>query len=228
MPAPFAAKGSRRWLQIAVNRAAECINQPIRHGLKLPDTESIEWLSPLQQDGFVEYRDGRALTRLGVRLLRRPLSGFWPTRGPVWDGLALTDSGACLLIEAKAHIPEMLSPASKAVDLESKKLIRSSLRQVQRTLAPRATRDWSTLEYFYQYTNRLAFLHLLQTLNDEPAHLINVYFVNATDMGGPSTSEEWQGAIALLECYLGIRHHRLAHFVHPVFVDVAHLPKVAS
>ena len=101
-----AQRGSQRWLQIAVNRCPEVINSTIVNELGLCSSEKIEWLSPLECDGFVEYRDEQFIKRLGESLDKRPLKDFWPNSGPRWDGLALTSSGCLLLLEAKANIPE--------------------------------------------------------------------------------------------------------------------------
>ena len=45
---------------------------------------------------------------------RRLLQHFGPSVGPQWDGLARSDVGNILLVEAKAHIDELFSPACQA------------------------------------------------------------------------------------------------------------------
>lgn len=50
-----------------------------------------------------------------------------------------------------------------------------------------------------------------------------VYFVNDTEMDGPKTKTEWQGAIKLLHSYLGIGKHKLSKYIADVFVDVREL-----
>ena len=86
----------------------------------------------------------------------------------------------------------------------------------------RSASDWSRL--CYQYTNRLAHLRFIRNLNRIPAYLIFVYFLNATDMGGPETAEEWAGAIRLMHAMLGIDERRLQilfnHAIVEVFIDV--------
>ena len=82
--------------------------------------------------------------------------------------------------------------------------------------------DWSTS--FYQYTNRLAHLYLLRVLNDLPAYLAFVHFINASDVDGPKTRLEWDGAIGLLEEFIGVRRDRkLRPYVIHAFVDVREL-----
>jgi hypothetical protein len=93
----------------------------------------------------------------------------------------------------------------------------------------RSAADWSGRGY--QYTNRLAHLYFLRNLNRIPAYLVFVHFLNATDMGGPTTVEEWAGAIRLLHAMLGIDERRLhkafGHGVIEVFIDVKDI-EVAS
>ena len=87
IPHPVALKGSQRWLQLAVNRCPTVIDRAIRSA-DIDLSDSIEWMSPLESDGFAEYQDSAFTDRLGISLEQRALSAFWPTGGPVWDGLA--------------------------------------------------------------------------------------------------------------------------------------------
>src|SRR5438045_3142137 len=107
----LAAKGSQRWLQLAVNDSPELLVKELAPSLPLGHG-AIEWLSPLRTDSpaFCEYRDDACLQKLRVRLDKRALATFWPSRGPMWDALGRTESGELLLVEAKAHIAEMVSP----------------------------------------------------------------------------------------------------------------------
>jgi hypothetical protein len=222
-PAPtFASKGSQRWLQIAVNRSPHMLDEPLRTSAGLAPESPIEWLSPRAEEGFIEYRDGSTVDRLGIQLTKRTLADFWPARGPVWDGLARAATGDVFLVEAKAHIGEMVSGRSRASEASMAK-IRESLRAVQREIAPGADEmDWAGT--FYQYANRLAHLHLLRVQNGIPAHLVFVYFLNAADVGGPSERAEYEGATKIIEHYLGIRQSKLSRFVHKLYVDVRNLP----
>src|SRR5258706_9348675 len=134
----MAQKGSQKWLQIGVDKYPETLNAAIRSSMEVPSGTTIEWLSPLASEDYVEYRDEAFITKLGLSLKHRPLGEFWPTRGPVWDGLARTAMGDLLLVEAKGHIPEMVSPASKASPA-SLKLIEKALAETRAALAPRTT-----------------------------------------------------------------------------------------
>ncbi|MFZ3116035.1 MAG: hypothetical protein WA121_10590 [Syntrophales bacterium] len=215
----FAAAGSQRWLQIAINRYSTIINSAFQEVLGLSPNDNIDWASPLRADQFKEYRDMEALRRLGVQSLsRRKLREFWPNRGPVWDALARTTSGELIFVEAKAHIAEAASPGTKA-SMNSLELIKQSLAEARRFYAPKATAEWSGI--FYQYANRLAHHYLFRELNQLPSHLVFLYFINAADVGGPGAKLEWQGAIQLLHAALGLAPGKLPHGVHEVFLDAS-------
>ena len=229
---PKASKGSQRWLQILVNRCPQLLNEQI-----LPQMGGlgarIEWLSPLENDRYAEYRYQDFLERLKIQLDRRPLKSFWPRRGPQWDALGLVNGKEPILLEAKAHIAELNSPASQARG-PSRDKIRQSLEEARRFFCRRASsandktpaRDWLTT--FYQYTNRLAHLYLLREANRIPAHLVFLYFVNAEDVRGPTTREEWRGATNPCHILLGIGANRSPAHVIDAFVDVADLREASS
>lgn len=220
----FAKKGSQRWLQVAVERAPELLDSPLRQAMKLPADAVVEWLSPVRAEKFAEYRDGYAFEnpRWTLPLKKRPLGQFWPARGPMWDGIARVD-GHFLLVEAKAHIPEIVSPRSRATEPARGHLV-TAMREVQQSLAPRSVGsvDWSGT--FYQYANRIAHLHFLREQNDAKAHLVNIYFYNAPDVASPPNADHWKGAINVVECYLGLGRHRLSKYIHKLFIDASSLP----
>jgi len=141
----------------------------------------------------------------------------------VWDGLARGPRGELILVEAKAHIPELFSPAS-ATSERSLATIRSGLAQTKEAVGSTAKHDWSGS--FYQYTNRLAHLYLIRSLNRLPAYLAFLYFINAADVGGPSSVAKWHGALSLLHTILGLRERGLSQYVVQVFVDVRELKQV--
>jgi len=215
-----ASRGSQKWLQILVNQHRERINCYLAETLKLRGSECVEWLSPLEQDDHAEYRDQAFLARLDVPVGSVSLKSFWPRHGPQWDGLARTDQGHLILVEAKAHIPEMVSPPTGAKG-KSLATIRESLDETKCFLRSRAKVDWSTC--FYQYTNRLAHLYFLRERARLPAYLLFVYFLNDHDMCGPTTQGEWEGAIELVETFLDVRRHRLSDYILRAFVDVGEL-----
>ncbi len=223
---PAAPHGSQRWLQIAVNRCFHRLDKAIKE-TGLCQGEEIEWLSPLEGDGFAEYRDDEFLERLGVCLDKRQLRDFWPRSGPRWDGLARTSGGSLLLLEAKANIPEFDTDPTGATGIPLER-IKASLVETREFLKVKSGTDWA--QCFYQYTNRLAHLYLLRELNGLPAHLVFVYFVGDTTVCGraPVSREGWEAAIALATKHLGIPNTRwVSESVRDVFIDVSDMDHVA-
>jgi hypothetical protein len=214
----YASAGSKRWLQVAVNRKSQLLLSALRRSGAIGPRASVTWNSPLEKEDFKEYRDRNALVkaRIDIATLKTPLEQFWPARGPVWDALGITSEGHPLFIEAKAHIPEAASPGTKASAI-SKDLIDKSLTEARRFYAPKATAAWSNL--FYQYANRLAHQYFLKRVNDLPSVLVFLYFVNADDMLGPMSEEEWHGAVRLIHAALGVPKDLRPYGVFDAFVD---------
>jgi hypothetical protein len=223
----FASAGSQRWLQVAVNRKPQLLVSALQRSGAIGPRVSVTWHSPLDKDDFREYRDGKALEKAGITKanLKKPLEEFWPARGPVWDALGITSEGRPLFIEAKAHIPEAASPASKAT-ATSLELIEQSLGEARRFYTPRATAAWSSL--FYQYANRLAHHYFLRQVNEVPSGLVFLYFVNADDMLGPMSEEEWRGAVRLIHAVLGLPKDLSAYGVFDAFLDARLLQDAAG
>jgi len=211
-----AKKGSQKWIQKMVNEKPEILATKIWSSLNLAE-ERIDWLSPLKNDDYAEYRDQAFLDRLEIKLEKSPLGQFWPRGGPQWDALGRSTSGRLFLVEAKSHISELIS-SIHAKDEKSREMIRQSLYETREYLNASTKIDWS--QCFYQYTNRLAHLFLLRQKNDLPAYLIHVYFLNDAEMNGPTTSNEWQGAIRMLDSCLGIERHKLRKFMSDLYIDV--------
>jgi hypothetical protein len=197
----LAKKGSQKWLQILVNNRPDVLARELAPALRLAPGDQIRWLSPLESDAYSEYSDDAFLDRLNINLPKTSLEMFWPKRGPVWDGLGHTSRGDLILLEAKAHIAEMVSPPTAAGRTSLPK-IRRSLNETKSFLGSKSLHDWAST--FYQYTNRLAHLYLLRELNGLPTHLVFLYFINAADVAGPTTREEWEGATKLLHNFLGV------------------------
>ena len=219
-----ALRGSRRWLQIAVNRCPDVVDGAISRAIGLRQDETIEWLSPLESEDFIEYRDQSFLERLGINLRHRQLSDFWPAGGPVWDGLARTSTGRSLLIEAKANVPEFDTNPTGATG-QSLSKIKEALEETRSFLGVRSATDWTNC--FYQYANRLAHLFFLRELNRTDAALVFVYFMGDTTIPGrdPVSSEGWKAAIGLATNHLGIHSSSpwIRENVVDVFIDVSDL-----
>lgn len=215
-PQPQGAKGSLRWIQHLVNQHPEVLSEGVGLG-------PVEWRSPRADDSYAEYRDQCFLDRLGITLSQRRLDDFWPPRGPQWDALGSALSGDAVLVEAKAHVPELLSPPTQATD-GSAEMIRRSLSEAASALGASRGTDWS--QRFYQYANRLAHAWLLAQVNRVPVRLAFVHFIGDTDMDGPSSRREWEAALSVLHEALGLRG-RMPRYVAEIFIDVRpSVPKV--
>lgn len=222
---PFASAGSQRWLQVAINNAPHLLFDTFQPHLQLSSSDFITWRSPLAEDNFKEYRDATALRKLGIQFLpKKPLSEFWPQRGPVWDGLGITSDGRYIFVEAKAHINEVASPGTRATPA-SLALIQQSLREAREYYAPHSQAAWDGL--YYQYANRLAHQYLFHAVNGLQSHMIFLYFMNASEMNGPKTEHEWTRAIKILHSALGL-HDLEDKGVHNIFMDVSPLLKFAQ
>ena len=222
----YAAAGSQRWLQVAIERAPNLLHEALRPALGQSPNVAIQWRSPVRADHFREYRDLAALRRLGIPSLPyRKLSEFWPQRGPVWDALGNTTDDQMIFVEAKAHLNELSSPASRATPASLER-IRKSLDEARQHFAPQSQADWSGA--YYQYANRLAHHYLFRTLNGLPSRMIFLYFINAEEMGGPTSKEEWRNAIDTVHSTLGLDHTRIHDGVHELFLDVSPLRRLLS
>ncbi len=208
---PVGTKGSLKWIQ----RAIEC-HSDVLQPQSLP---TVNWASPVAEDVFAEYSDADFLDIIGCGNLAAELRAFWPNRGPQWDALGVFDGG-CILVEAKAHLAEFISPPCKA-GAASRHKIDQALRAVSDDLGISQRHNWA--EQYYQYTNRLAHLWWLRQ-EGVNAHLLYVGFVGDTDMGGPSDVQEWQDAYHQANLHLGLpAQHALSPYIHHISPDVAQL-----
>lgn len=216
-------RGSQRLLQQAVQSAPQVLLSALRESGCVGNSETVSWASPLARDEYREYFDGAALDKLGLReKVSIPLAEFWPARGPVWDALGTINSGDPLLVEAKAHIPEAVSPGSKAKAQRSVDLIRESLGRTRKFIAPRSNAVWT--DTFYQYANRLAYQYYLRELNGVESRLVFLYFVNAVEMDGPTSADEWRGATRLIHSLLGLPASLRDFGVFHAYVDATNVP----
>ena len=213
---PNGTKGSLKWTQHVINKAPSLLNTPINDFIGSKEGSTIEWLSPKGDDEYSEYRDKAFLDLLGISLSKKKLKDFWPPRGPQWDALGRIKQKAYFIVEAKAHVSELIS-SSQAKSARSKSLIKKSLDETRAYL--NLNPDFDFTKGLYQYCNRLAHLYLLRTVNDIPAYLVFVYFINDnTHM--PTRKDEWRGALQLMHSLLGSNSHKLARYIIDVFIDL--------
>lgn len=221
---PQGTKGSLKWIQRAVNGRWPSLESPIL--ARMGSGRVIEWRSPLEADGFAEYRDASFLTVLGLEHLRTELRDFWPAGGPQWDALGLTNDGGVLLVEAKAHVGEMCSPGTGASEA-SRMIITERLTRLSERLGARADHaPWT--EHFYQLANRLAHLQFLRD-QGVSASLVLVNFLNDPDMAGPRSEEVWEAAYTVAHSVMGLaKRHALSRHVIHVFPDINLAGKISA
>lgn len=212
--------GSLKQLQILINQHQDLINTKLIKAFPKFSKDTIEWVSPLKEDRFAEYTDEDFLQVVGLNPDEIKLKDFWPTRGANWDGLAKTAEGRIILVEAKAHIPELVSPPS-AASKKSLEQINAALDLTKAFLGKGKKVNWAGT--FYQYTNRVAHLYYLREVCKKEAFLINIYFVGDESVKGPETIAEWKGAIQVMQLYLGLHSHKLKKYMKDIYIDVKEL-----
>ena len=160
-----------------------------------------------------------------MQLPERSLEAFWPVRGPQWDALARVGESGGLLVEAKANIPEIVSPGTGA-EGERRALLEKSLAELKSYLVVDPNISWSGK--FYQYANRLAHLYFLREVNHQDAYLAFVYFTGDSDVDGPISVAEWKAALTVAKGALGVpKRHRLSRYVADIFIDVSEMRDAA-
>jgi hypothetical protein len=199
---PEGNRGSLKWIQRLVEYHPSALDDALRAAGALSNGRHIEWLSPLREDHWAEYRDVQWLKKIGQGHLSHILKKFWPRRGPQWDAIAKDETGRVFIFEAKAHSNEMASTCKAGI--ASKRIITSSLNYAKTQLAIKADADW--LCGYYQYANRLAHLCMLRE-HDVDAWMIFLYFFGDMDMQGPETEAEWRPYIEAAHRHLGIDSH---------------------
>jgi hypothetical protein len=175
----LAFKGSQLQLQLYANRhTREFEGEAICAGV-MPRGAKLEWMSPVAEDGYREYRDQAFLERLSLGLSVPRLRSFWPERGPCWDGLARwstdSDSGI-LLLEAKSY-PEEARSSLMARSSVSAQLITDALTRTSEWLGQGDVPSAWTMD-FYQTANRVAHLYFLREMCGIDASLVFMLVVD--------------------------------------------------
>jgi hypothetical protein len=204
--------GSQLQIQIYVNRRShelfECVLDVLPSLASL--SPRLRWVSPLESQGFVEYQDREFLRAVGLDRLWRPLSGFWPRRGPVWDALAVAEIGpdpdgwGVVLVEGKSHRAELRGKGCGARP-RSRARIEARLRETKCWLGVPQRFDWTG--ELYQYANRLAHLYFFRRVVGIPAWLVNVYFLADPHCPAPyppMSRVQWRTALAEAKAELGL------------------------
>jgi hypothetical protein len=216
-----AYKKSQLQIQIAVNRNRDEIDEKALAALPtLAELDPVlDWVSPLEKDGFKELVDGTLLDRIERSDLRPKLKQYWPPGGPNWDAVAVArdkdgDWIGPILVEAKSYPAEMQSACGAKP--ESLKLIEKQLRETRKWLRdrtgssePSEERADAWLNEYYQAANRLAFLRFFTEIVDVPAWLLNVLVVDDPDPDGQTSEAEWLAALPQIQLALGIDEDKI-------------------
>ena len=174
-----ARKGSKFWMQTIINsQMKDSLNA------MLGDT-SIEWLSPLREENYKEYK----LNEPSIEKLfssQKIDFSFWPNNQPQWDAIGKSEN-TIYLVEAKAHTKEVSSKLS-ATSKKSIAVITDALQQTFIALGGQGNFSAWT-EKYYQFANRLAFNNYLTAAGFD----VRLIFLNIIDDPThiPTTQNEW-------------------------------------
>ncbi|MEW9080710.1 hypothetical protein [Terrisporobacter glycolicus] len=146
--------------------------------------ESIEWLSPLENENFREYMLNspsllEKLNNNGVALKKEDLS-FWPQREPVWDGIGLaaikdSQEKMIVLVENKSSIKELRSKLASTNE-NNKRLILDSMKETYDELGIKGDfNKW--FDTYYQIANRFTFMYQLM----KKGYKVKLVFLNIVD-----------------------------------------------
>jgi len=172
-------KGSKLWMQKIANELKDKFEIIIKKDH--PELKNLKfiWISPQAPDLKKEYRNGfikvKALNYCGDKKIK----DFWPSTGPSWDGVIVTESEngkkGLILIEAKANLDEMKPSKTKSISNENSELIHNSIKYVSKKFNIKLNNKIS-----YQLLNRLTFLAKLNEYFEIETKLIYLHFINDT------------------------------------------------
>ena len=149
----------------------------------------------------------------------------WPHGSGVmnWDAVGevkIDNEWEWILIEAKGHLGEIKSNCAASAP-RSIELINNTLSETKAALGAPQDVDWRN--GYYQYANRLAVLHHLES-HGVGARLIFIYFcgdVRPDKFVCPMDAAGWSKALSAQENHLGIpKFHPIAHRIHKLFLPV--------
>jgi hypothetical protein len=215
--------GSEYHLARYLSEARPQLFEAVRHSI--PTAGEVVWIPPQ------ETKEWKGMSFLRHEpLVIQEWKKFWPQRGnpPNWDGIARLDvegRSEWLLFEAKANHPEFCSTPCGAVS-PSREIIQKALGLTKAWLG--VHQDFPWLGTYYQYANRIACLHFLNSIAKVPAHLIFVYFTGdcfPDRRRCPETEAEWRKLIEACHLTLGLpKRHRLSDRIHEIFLRALRSP----
>ena len=174
----LAFKGSMLQVQLYTNHFSGEFGAAIAAS-GLNEELTVEWVSPVEDDGYREYQDESFLKQLGLGVHSEDLARFWPRGGPCWDALGIwhhESASGPVLVEAKSYPKEAFSTLA-ARSARSLGSIGSALERTASWLGV-ASLPSSWTEGRYQAANRLAHLFFLREVCGVEARLLFVCVVN--------------------------------------------------
>lgn len=211
-----ASKGSKHQMQrITLPQYKSLIDE------RLCDT--LSWISPCENDDFREYQlnNDYICKRLGIK--KDSFNGFWPSRQPLWDGIALGAEGTLYLFEAKSHIKEIV-PGKSTQSLENEKKISAAINRIAFKLSGIRITDsqrniWR--KKYYQISNRLVFADKMLSLIDSNTRYKNVVLIFLNFVNDETwrkegktveSSSTWKTYYDNIFQEMGIRKNRIKKF----------------
>lgn len=155
-------KGSKGMIQCLVKEHKSILNELLGVVLR--------WISPIESTQFKEYQLNGEFISTEIGLPSNAFDGFWPSRQPQWDGLAMDNEHKTLyLIEAKSHILEIKAGNHLCKNPNKRQKANYCLKEnclinIKKHYKSEASDDlW--LHTYYQISNRLAFLQKMKELS---------------------------------------------------------------
>jgi len=150
---------------------------------------SLLWLSPLENESFKEYQLKDELIAKEFGFTENTFSAWWPRTGnqAVWDAIGKSSDNAIILIEAKAHLKETISPCHAGK--KSYKLILDSFIALHEKLSSTTSsfNEDLWMKKYYQTANRLLFWHNIRKVCS-----VKLVFLNFVNVERSETSaQEW-------------------------------------
>lgn len=169
----YAKKGSERQMQIITLKE----NQKYLNVLL---NDELEWKVPNKENGFKECQlNQHILETLGID--KDFLKGFWASRGPQWDGIAIGKSGTLYLFEGKAHRNEPFKRNTEG-DANNNKIIHNSISEAAKRYLKEDIRSNESLSKiwfvkYYQIANRITFTQKLNTIKSDRFNKVKMIFL---------------------------------------------------
>lgn len=190
----------------------------------------LYWISPIKNDPIKQYKEyqlnGPICKEFGYQ--KDVFDGFWPSRQPQWDGIALGESGTLYLFEAKSHKGEISRRKKRMSNEINERTIKNDI-MIEKSIMSIASylieakenKNFKTVwcESYYQIANRLAFLFKMREIvenhsfhwKEKPINnvcLVFLLFCNDPYWKGMAlTEDEWIKYLTIILKRMGISYN---------------------